>query len=177
MKLFLSGQPQVGKTTIIERIVEQLEIEVGGFLSWSTPFSEQGISEVYLQKVSYNLLDRSVENQIGRRVTGKGIECYPKTFDQAGISILAEAHRKDLLIFDELGYMENEAFLFQQRILELLNSPLPVLGVIKPVERCHSDFLMEIRRHPHFQEIVVTEENREHVVQDVLDYVQLVIPN
>ena len=67
-----------------------------------------------------------------------------------------------VLIFDECGYMEAEAPLFRQAVIRSLDSPVPILGVIRQTTR--PSWLDQIRAHPDTLLMTVTPQNRYHLV-------------
>jgi hypothetical protein len=63
---------------------------------------------------------------------------------------------------DELGFLENDAHLFQAAVLAALDGPVPVLAAIKPKE---TDFLRRVRQHPCGEVFYITPESREALYQ------------
>lgn len=68
------------------------------------------------------------------------------------------------MLMDELGFMENEAELFQEAVIETLKSGVPVLGVVK---KKSSPFLDRVRALAGVRIIEVTEENRDSLAAAV----------
>ena len=62
---------------------------------------------------------------------GPDDRAYPECFDTHGVETLAFDAPPDLVVMDELGIMEKEAHGFQKRVLEIMESDLNILCVIK----------------------------------------------
>lgn len=56
---------------------------------------------------------------------------FPEVFDRVGKRLAEDTSGCHLILMDELGFMENEAELFQEAVIETLKSGVPVLGVVK----------------------------------------------
>ena len=84
---------------------------------------------------------------------------YPEAFDRLGPPLLTSG---GLLVMDELGFLENDAHLFQAAVLAALDGPVPVLAAIKPKE---TDFLRRVRQHPCGEVFYITPESREALYQ------------
>lgn len=72
---------------------------------------------------------------------------------------------------DELGPHEAEAVRFRQMVFEVLDGPVPVLGVL---QEANSPFLQEIARRPDVTVIRITKENRDDAA--LLDQISSLLP-
>ena len=70
-------------------------------------------------------------------------------------------HPEDILVMDEIGFLESEAMHFRETVLRAFERKGPVLAVIK--ERYDVPFLNEIRALPGTILFTVTPENREEL--------------
>lgn len=160
MHIFLTGQRNIGKTTLIDKILDELPEyqKVGGFRTFK--------SEEFAPGKSYILM-ASAENSADEfRVahmdkTGPSYEVYPDVFDTCGVELLEKCGDSDLIIMDELGFMESDSYKFQKKIIDLLDGGIPVLGAIKPQA---NHFLDRVRSHPKVRVIEVTEDNRDELL-------------
>ena len=155
--VFLTGRKQVGKSTLIRKILQSYPGSVGGFCTVRTNTVFDGTFSVHMLPAGMSLLP-SRDNLLfvcGCAESEKTIE----RFEQLGCQILKESliRRPGLLIMDELGPNEADALLFQTAVLQLLDGDIPILGVLQEAE---SSFLQEIASHPHVHVMRVTEENR-----------------
>ncbi|KNF08756.1 putative nucleosid triphosphatase [Gottschalkia purinilytica] len=165
--LFLTGEKGIGKSTILKRVLNNCSMSIGGFMTL------RNIEEdIYNKKVFmiYSLNDESRKHNIAT-ITFKDnknhIEINKDSFDIGIVSILKEdLNNSDLIILDELGFMESECFEFQKTIYDILDSSKPVLGVIKDYD---CEFLDNIRNRIDTNIIKVTKENRDNLVESILN--------
>ena len=162
MHYFLTGVIQVGKSTIIKKLVSSLGLDAGGFMTrWTgtgsgrvlilAPFGADivGGTEIYTAAVYEN---------------GKMIP-YIGVFDTAGPRILADSRKHDVIIMDELGFLESQSYAFQEAVMKTLDSDVPVLGVIQPRDTM---FLNAVRARPDVRLITVTVENRDRILSELI---------
>jgi nucleoside-triphosphatase THEP1 len=164
----LTGRPGVGKTTLVRSILKSLEVRAGGF--FTEEIREGG------QRVGFVL--RDLEGKEGilahasfsspYRVGKYGVKV--QTMEEIGIPALQKAiSGQDLLVIDEIGRMELFSPFFQRAILEALDSPRPVLGVLQ--ERAFP-LSQKIRGRRDTRVILVTLENRDHLLRPILEEMQ-----
>ncbi|WP_319378759.1 nucleoside-triphosphatase [uncultured Methanocorpusculum sp.] len=161
--IFLTGDIQVGKSTIIRKVIHELRINPGGFrTSWGDPLPD-GSSDLFLLGMD----EAPSSNRIAARRFGfgRGITAFPEIFDTVGSRLLDEASSSPLIIMDELGFIEKNAVEFQNAVLSALNGSVPILGVVRNMQ---TPFLDKVRSHPNVEVIIVTKENREEIFQQVL---------
>ncbi len=157
--LFLWGKPQVGKTTLINRLLaDHPDWKIRGIRSYSDfKMSTDAGTPVYIEPVHSCTWYMKEMGLVGLRGP-EGRIGFPKMFDDIGVRILKDCHHGDLFIIDEIGTMENQATNYQQAILQMLEAQTPILGVIK---RDETTFLNTIRHHPSVCLLEITPENRE----------------
>ena len=166
MNIFLTGHPGVGKSTIIKKTLAELNIVPSGFYTLAGKKDKNGGSDVYIHEASNQDLLESTSNRVGHRVgDGVNYEAFPQTFDTIGVKILQNA-TLPLIVMDELGFMENNALLFQKLVLKTLDGNIPVIGVIKPKDTA---FLNQVKQHPKTKLIEITEANRDEMLLELID--------
>lgn len=74
--------------------------------------------------------------------------------------------KRDLIVLDELGFMENDIHIFTSKIYELLDSDKVVFGILKDYD---CEFLNRIRERDDTMIIRITQENRDLILNDILD--------
>ena len=161
--VFLTGQPRVGKTTALKRIVSSLGAEgysVGGVVT--TELRERGV------RVGFKLEDILS----GRRGTLSHVKGEGPRLGKYHINLhdLAEVGAKaldaaieqaDVIGIDEIGPMELFSFKFKTSVASALDSGKPVVGTIH--YRTQDPFVQHIRSRGDVKIIEVTLENRERI--------------
>ena len=161
--IFLTGQVQCGKSTLIQRVLSALDpLRLGGFRSISLASIIPGaFAEVYLVPAIDDNPRLTRDNLIGIRWNSYGFTAYPAAFDNYGVQLLQNSSQAQLMLMDELGMMENEAPLFIDQVKRHLDGSIPILGVVKPRS---TPLLDAVRAHPAVELITVNESNREALV-------------
>ncbi|WMJ82199.1 nucleoside-triphosphatase [Clostridium sp. MB40-C1] len=161
--LFLTGRVKVGKTTLLNNILEKLDNSIGGFTT-EPVFKGQKLTNFQL----ISLYDGSYGYDIGRidSMENKRQE-YTKIFDNEGVDILKKSLKdREIIVMDEIGVIESQAFKFQNIIKKALDSPKVVIGVLKKAE---NDFLDYIKEREDTVVIEVTENNRDILENKLID--------
>lgn len=153
--IFLTGRKQVGKSTLIKKVLSHTGGRIGGFFTVRTDAFLPGAYSVHLFCPGDAFVP-TAENLLF--VCGKADETVSERFDRLGCTALSECEGCSLIIMDELGPHEARASFFRQAVLKLLDGDIPVIGVLQaPAE----DFWPDITAHPHVRVLEITEENRE----------------
>lgn len=158
MHLFLTGEIQIGKTTVITRILELLQITPGGFTTYFGPDRSLPDKLLYMNSASKPKVF-SPKCAIARLFADKPPEVFTERFSSYGVGLLqAGRNSARLILMDECGSLERDAVAFQEEILDILDGNIPVLGVVKLASKGWTD---RIRNHPKVELITVTEKNRD----------------
>jgi len=167
--IFLTGAIQVGKSTLIRRALGAFPgLTPGGFRTLTGPGEPGSFGGVYMVPAAQEPPVFSEKNLVGmRRGHGRGSEGFPAAFDACGTEILQNAEQSPLILMDEIGKMEAEAFGFCRRVEALLDGDTPILGVVRlrddtPLQRA-------VRRHPKVRLLTVTEENRDALLPELTE--------
>ena len=105
------------------------------------------------------------ENILFRRRQGKTI-MDDNAFDRLGEFLLKSLPGADLVLMDELGPNEAQAFGFQQAVEQALEVEAPVYGILQMAD---SEFLSRIAAREDVCVITVTEENRNDLPRLLLE--------
>ncbi len=165
MITFLTGRSQVGKSTIIKKLLKASSSSIGGFKTKWMPVDGGKV----LILLPYNVPDEEYtdENIAARdNFSDKSRTVYPEVFDILGPKILAESMDCDYIIMDELGYMESKSPSFQKAVQSVLDSGKDILGVLQPKP---FPFLDSVRARDDVNLITVSEETREDVFSSLSD--------
>ena len=157
--IFLTGEIQTGKSTAISKAVELLGITPGGFRTKGTHNQADGSSDVMLYPAEKTPEDGRIIAH--RSPAGKTI--FPETFNTFGPLYLKRP--AELILMDELGYMESSAEEFQKAVFETLDGKIPVLGVLR---NKNTPFLDAIRRRDDIIIITITKQNRNFIPEKIV---------
>ncbi|MBR4988102.1 MAG: hypothetical protein IKY81_05555 [Methanocorpusculum sp.] len=158
--IFLTGEVQVGKSFLLQKVIKELDVPLTGFL---TKWGEQNIdgsSTLYLSQVNGNLKTIVAERRTAKRFK---LTVFPKEFATVGRACLENP--AGLVIMDELGRFESGVPEFCNAVFSILDSDIPVFGVVRDMD---VDFLNAVRRHPKTEVIRVTKENRNELFLPLL---------
>ncbi len=142
--IFLTGRIQVGKSTLINKILAKFWGAFSGFRTLPYYDEYNQLNGFYLETLPQSLMLKELPF-IGRRFEDNRWVGFPSVFEKLGTAILNECliMKPDLFVMDELGFFESDALQFQGKVLEVLDSPIPVLGVLKQAD---VPFLNNIRK-------------------------------
>lgn len=168
--IFLTGEIQIGKTTVLHKALEQLDVAVGGFYTGSG-------SERYQKQRRLYLWDAAGEPVYDEAhcvaLLGAGRTAFPERFDALGCEALCHARENaELIVMDECGFLERNAAAFQAEVLKTLDGDIPVLGIAR---LRGADWLDQVRQRPDVLLLTVTEENRDTLAGEVVQLLQNVL--
>ena len=153
MNLFLTGEIQVGKSTLLRKLLKENGLRPGGAETGFGPWRAESERSLFLYP--YGEPDYGPASVCCRMGPGWKT-AYPEVFDGRGAALIRAAlgdPNVDVVVLDELGYLEQDAREFRSAVLEALASPKPVWGVLRLGGGCWTDIdLGKI--------ITVTKENR-----------------
>ncbi len=156
MKIFLTGLPGSGKSTVINKTIELLRkkgLKVGGIL---TPEIREKNKRVgfYVKDIFSNEMEifASIDFKIGPKIGKYGIDT--KAFEKIALKALDFAIENcDLIIVDEIGKMEFLSQEFKKKVYSLILIEKPLIATL------HRNFVKEFEN---FGEIIeVRKENRD----------------
>ncbi len=128
--ILITGQPGVGKTTLLRKIIRELNLDAGGF--YTQEVREEGIRqgfEIITLNGRRGML-AAVDFKSPYRVGKYGVNL--KDLEEVAIPAMEETlGRKDFLVIDEIGKMELFSKKFIHVLRKALDSPTRVLGVMK----------------------------------------------
>ena len=175
------GEQGVGKSTLIRRVLAELELSVCGFETCKedTLADPQLGSPLYIYEAGQPHVQRE-DNRVGwckdqKPVTRiEGFDDFAPKLEALSVERSAGADlqtgvKTDVILMDEIGVMESKSELFCQAILKHLDGDVPVLASVKYKDR---PFLQQVRNHPKCRCFSVTPENREELYQEVLAFVK-----
>jgi nucleoside-triphosphatase len=168
--LLLTGQPGVGKTTIIRSVIGRLEGRAAGF--YTEEIREEG------RRTGFRLvtLDGRVGilasvNRSGPYRVGKyGV--HLDELDRVGVQALQAAvtrPRVSLVVVDEIGKMELFSPAFREAVQAALDGPKPVLATVMAGSHPWAD---RLKARPDTVLLHVTRANRHTLPEQVLSWLE-----
>lgn len=163
MRLFLTGNPGVGKTTLIRAIAERLEeVTCAGF--YTEEKRQRG------QRVGFRIITLDGEEaalaSLGREKPTVGkYSVHLEEFEKLALPNLDTATTPaDLYVIDEIGKMELLSRPFRSSIIELLAQPTNLLATIAKKGK---GFIDQIKRRTDVQIVEVTRMNRDELPEEL----------
>lgn len=153
MHIFLTGEIQIGKSTVIRETVRNLGIRPGGFV---TEF--EGSREAWPKTLYIKSVDGKKRALAAKVCENERPHVYREAFEGLGVELLKQAHNAPLILMDECGRFEQQAEFFQKQVLTLLDGQVPVLGVVRKLP--YASWLDTIKAHPRVHLIEVTVSSR-----------------
>ena len=166
MHIFLQGPKRIGKSTVIRRTLEimlaDMPLRLGGFFTWNggrddpyvyiRPACDSGKEERY-RIASYDFVKGGLTANIA-------------AFELEGVQLLRERTDADLIIMDELGFLESDAPAFKQAVLDVLDECVPVFGVLRLGD---VEWHKEIKRNPSVALYDINFDNRDDLPQELAE--------
>ncbi|MBN2794113.1 MAG: hypothetical protein JXR88_01805 [Clostridia bacterium] len=164
MKIILTGERGVGKSTILQKVIEELALKPVGFktnkvdlISNSKVFISPYLEALNMdQHLCVAILEKN--NRIS----------FPNDFDAFALNHL-DLDPQTWMVMDEIGFLESDAMLFKNKIISLFNSEQKILAVVKEHPDLFLKALLEIKETKVYH---VTSENREKIYSDIIALIQ-----
>lgn len=160
--IFLTGERNCGKSTLINNILSEIKLEYRGYktLPYYIDNDEMGY---YLRGL---FKDENLKGVISVKVKENKVVPIIDTFDFMGTYILRksiEDKNSNIIILDEIGFLENKSEKFKNEIHNCLSSKKFVLGVLKKKD---TEFLNGIKDRQ--DTLVINIENISYDDRDIL---------
>lgn len=163
MRIFPTGSPGIGKTTLIRAVLVQLEdIRCAGF--YTEEKRHRG------QRIGFKII--SLDGQegtlasIGRKEPTVGrYSIHVEDFEKLVLPQLdPEMTPAELYVIDEIGKMELFSQKFRNKVIDLLARPSNLLATIAKKGK---GFIEQIKNRNDIELIEVTRENRDHLAEGI----------
>jgi nucleoside-triphosphatase len=163
MKWFLTGNPGVGKTTLIRTVAERLVgITCVGF--YTAEIRQRG------QRTGFSIVTLDGEAgtlaSLGTQMPTVGrYSIHVEEFEKLALPLLnPETMPADLYVIDEIGKMELLSRQFRRRINELLSQPTNVFATIT---KRGNGFVDQLKRRRDVEIVEVTRKNRDELPEEL----------
>ena len=163
MRLFLTGNPGVGKTTLICAIAKRLKgITCAGFYTKET---RQGGQRTGFRIVTLNGREGSLASSGTQAPTVGKYSVHVEEFEKLVLPLLNPVtQRADLYVIDEIGKMELLSRSFRTQVIELLAQSTNLLATIT---KRGDGFIEQIKRRSDVEIIEVTRKNRDDLPEEL----------
>jgi len=154
-KIFVTGPPRCGKSTFIEKLVQQIRSPTIGF--FTREIREQGrrkgFSIITLDGRKGVLAHEKLKSRY--KVGKYGVNL--QDIDKIAVPSMIPTQANEVIVIDEVGKMECFSALFKQTLIEVLRATNPVIGSIA---QKGGKFIQNIKGRKDVLLIHLTEENR-----------------
>ena len=164
-KTLITGRPGVGKTTLVQKIVERMQsVKMAGFYTAEIRsrgsrlgFELQGLNGM---RRTLAHVDIDSQHRVGKYgVDAVGFEKFLETLDLLNPDV-------ELIVIDEIGKMELFSNRFRSLVCDALNSDKQVLASI-PLKG--NEFIREIKQRSDIHLFEVTHGNRDHLPEAIVE--------
>lgn len=157
--ILITGKPGCGKTSLIREIIQELNLNAGGF--FTQEIRERGVRRgfkiITLNGKEGILADVTITSPY--RVSKYKVNI--KDLEKIGVKSILEALKKNkIIIIDEIGKMEMFSEKFKKAVISALSSKNLVLGTIKLMP---DSFTTKIKTRSDTKIFHLTLENRKEV--------------
>ena len=118
--LFFTGEVQVGKSTLLRKLIAKHGLRPGGVETGFGPWRAQAERSLFLYP--YGQPDYG-EEAVCCRMGPEGKTVYPRVFDGRGAALIRASMADsavEVIVLDELGFLEKDASGFRAAVLEAL---------------------------------------------------------
>ena len=168
--ILVTGDINIGKSTLINQVIEKLDLKVNGFRTLPYYIDKKRIG-FYIEDIHDPLKtskDRQKEQMIGEIIGYKKVKPFDQTFNTTGVKVLEESlNQNGIILMDELGIIESNSLPFQQMVMACLDSDKLVICSIRDDQ---SQFLDAVRNHEKSILFSINEKNRDEIFESVMEF-------
>ena len=160
--LFLTGDKQVGKSTLLRRLIEVRQLDCAGFETQA--FFLNGERRGFTLHGRVEMPPYRNDCICCARIEEKRAVPILPVFEENGVLILKRslASPAPFLLMDELGRLEREASDFIAQVEACLDADKRVLGVL---QKCNSAHVARIAQRADVTVLTVTPDNRQELLE------------
>lgn len=169
MHALIVGDRGVGKSTLIHRVLKELNRPVFGFETKKEEQLEDPIRgcPIYIYDAGKSHI-RTPNNLIGYHKE-RSIPAITAAFDRYAPSLMRPVAENAVVELDEIGFLEAGAAEFCRAVMGLMNGNRPVIAAVKNRD---IPFLNALREHPNARCFYITAENRDTLYDEVLAFMK-----
>jgi nucleoside-triphosphatase len=168
--ILLTGRPGIGKTTLIQKIVDEFKGKAGGFYTREIRENHRRTGFEIVTFSGIKGILSSVQIKGPFRVGRYGVNL--KDLEEIGVREIEKALDKDdLIVVDEIGKMELFSQKFKTAVTRALESPKPFLGTIM---QGRNPFADKVKKRSDVSFVQVNERNRNSLIFEILRQIKQV---
>jgi nucleoside-triphosphatase len=170
MHALIVGDRGVGKSTLIRRVLKELNRPVWGFETKKEEQAEDAIRgcPIYIYDAGKPHV-RSPGTLIGYH-REQNTAAITDAFERYAPKLLLTVPENAVVELDEIGFLEARSETFCRAVMRLLDGSRPVIAAVKNKD---IPFLRSLRSHPNARCFYITPENRDALFEEVLDFMKL----
>ncbi len=169
MHVLIVGPRQVGKSTLIRKVLETMDKPVLGFAT-------KREDSLYNPELGYPIYiypacgprTQTSSNLLGYCHDRKP-EVNTEVFETFAETMQDTPDAGSVILMDELGFMESNAEYFKSTVLKHLDGHTPVIAAVKEKS---TPFLDQVKNHPNCKCFFINEENRDELTKEVIDFLK-----
>lgn len=157
--ILITGYPGVGKTTLIKKVIANLNRNIGGFYTHERRINGKRTGFYISDFCGNKMVMADVNFRTGYRVGKYGVNL--EAFEIIGIKALKKAKKNsDLVVVDEIGTMELFSEKFCHILLDIFAADKPLLATIKKRD---NEFLHKLKKRKDVTLFELTINNRDKI--------------
>ena len=169
MHALIVGDRGVGKSTLIHRVLKNLNRTVFGFETKKEEQLEDPIRGCPIYIYDAGKAHFQTPNNLIGYHKERDIPAITAAFDRYASKLLEVTPEDAVVELDEIGFLEAKSDAFCQAVLHLLEGKNPVIAAVKKREH---PFLDAVRNHPNARCFYITAENRDALYEEVLAFMK-----
>ena len=169
MHALIVGDRGVGKSTLIHRVLKNLNRTVFGFETKKEEQLEDPIRGCPIYIYDAGKAHFQTPNNLIGYHKERDIPAITAAFDRYASKLLEVTPEDAVVELDEIGFLEAKSDAFCQAVLHLLEGKNPLIAAVKNREH---PFLDAVRNHPNARCFYITAENRDALYEEVLAFMK-----
>ena len=166
MKNFVvCGYSKSGKTTLVKRLIAETNKNVYGFFTEKFPdrLTEDGFCPIYIYPIGNTPIFND-DHLIG--LGGHGTHyTNADAFETKAVEYITTDDPNGIIFMDEVGFLEDSALGFQNKVFEVLSGNIPAVVMMK--QKMNFDFMKKLKALPNIDFLELTEDNRDEIFEQI----------
>lgn len=128
--IIICGDKGSGRSSMIRALLRDLNMPVYGFKTPTVNKRPDGFHEIYMFPYDEENLQPSESCHVGD-CNGRERMVNNDVFNTLGVKLLNDRGDGEILVMDEIGFMESDAKVFCDAVIDRLNSGVPIIAALK----------------------------------------------